>query len=88
MLADTVKDFAQTGDSRICGTCAPRFVLPECEVGQFSVQNVDIVFFPDDIFKEKLSKVLDVTTPAAAAASSAASEVVDIFDDPLNASDV
>jgi len=49
--------------------------------------------FVGDIFKEKLSKMLDVTTtkhttPASAATSSTTTEVVDIFDDPLNASDV
>ena len=56
-------------------------------------QTVEIVFLSGDIFKEKLSKVLDVpttrhTTPASTATATASTEVVDIFDDPLNASDV
>jgi len=42
--------------------------------------------FLDDIFKEKLTRTQAVTV--AKTTTPLAAEVVDIFDDPLNASDV
>jgi len=54
------------------------------------------LFFSGDIFKEKLSRMLDVNTTkhsstastVTATSTTANTEVVDVFDDPLNASDV
>jgi len=63
----------------------------------YKLNRRNIVFFSGDIFKEKLSRKLAETTAkhtvaassdTATTSASATTEVVDIFDDPLNASDV